>query len=88
MPNAFTPNGDGLNDLYPLNQFQVKGAEYRLWLYNRWGEKLAEFSHPDGNWDGYINGKPAQEGVYVFKMTWVGCDNRRRTLFGDFTLLR
>lgn len=88
MPNAFTPNGDGLNDLFPSNKYQVKGAEYRLWLYNRWGEKLAEYNHPDGNWDGYINGIPAQEGVYVFKITWVGCDNQRRTLFGDFTLLR
>lgn len=88
MPNAFTPNGDGLNDVYPLNQYQVKGAEYRLWVYNRWGEKLAEFAHPDGNWDGYINGVPAQEGVYVFRVTWVGCDNQRRSLFGDFTLLR
>ncbi len=88
MPNAFTPNGDGLNDWFPSNLYQVKGAEYRLWLYNRWGEKLAEYHSPDGNWNGYINGNPAPEGVYVFKVTWVGCDNQRRTLFGDFTLLR
>lgn len=88
MPNAFTPNDDGLNDLYPNNQFQVKGAEYRLWLYNRWGEKLAEYHHPDGNWDGKINGIAVPEGVYVYKITWIGCDNKRRTLYGDFTLLR
>jgi gliding motility-associated-like protein len=88
MPNAFTPNGDGLNDLYPMNQYQVKGAEYRLWLYNRWGEKLAEFSHSDGNWDGLVKGNSAPEGVYVYKITWLGCDNQRRTLYGDFTLLR
>ncbi len=88
MPNAFTPNGDGLNDWFPSNLYQVKGAEYRLWLYNRWGEKLAEYHTPDGNWNGNINGNPAPEGVYVFKVTWVGCDNQRRTLFGDFTLLR
>lgn len=88
MPNAFTPNGDGLNDLYPLNLYQVKGAEYHLRLYNRWGEKLADYLSPDSNWDGKINGNNAPEGVYVYTITWLGCDNRRRSLKGDFTLLR
>ena len=88
MPNAFTPNGDGINDLYPLNKFQIKGAEYHLRLYNRWGEKLADYKSPDFNWDGNINGTEAPGGVYVYTITWLGCDNRRRSLKGDFTLLR
>jgi hypothetical protein len=88
MPNAFTPNDDGLNDLYPTNQYKVKGSLYNLKLYNRWGEKLVDYSSPDFNWDGKINGVPASEGVYVYKITWIGCDNYLRTLVGDFTLLR
>jgi gliding motility-associated-like protein len=88
MPNAFTPNGDDLNDLYPNVKYEVKGAHYDLKLYNRWGEKLLETNSPDGNWDGLIYGKPAPEGVYVFKLTWIGCDNYIRTQYGDFTLLR
>lgn len=46
MPNAFTPNGDGRNDLYPLNQYKVKGATYNIKLYNRWGEKIMELRVP------------------------------------------
>jgi gliding motility-associated-like protein len=88
MPNAFTPNDDGLNDLYPMNQFKVKGSVYTIKLYNRWGEKLADYTSPDMNWDGTINGKPAPEGVYVYFVNWIGCDNYMRTLTGDFTLLR
>jgi gliding motility-associated-like protein len=88
MPSAFSPNGDGLNDVYPNNQFQIKGASYRLMLYNRWGEKLADLNQPDLNWDGTINGHPVAEGVYVYQITWIGCDNLRRTMKGDFTLLR
>lgn len=88
MPNAFTPNGDELNDLYPMNQFKVKGSLYTIKLYNRWGEKLVDFTSPDMNWDGTINGIPAPEGVYVYYVNWIGCDNYMRTLTGDFTLLR
>ena len=88
MPNAFTPNDDGRNDFYPMNQFKVKGSLYNIKLYNRWGEKLVDFTSPDMNWDGKINGQPAPEGVYVYAVSWIGCDNYLRTLTGDFTLLR
>jgi gliding motility-associated-like protein len=57
-------------------------------LFNRWGEKIGDWSNPDGNWDGLINGRVAPEGVYVYQLTWIGCDNQRRNLKGDFTLLR
>jgi len=88
MPNAFTPNGDGRNDMYPMNQYMVKGSLYNVKLFNRWGEKIAEFTNPDMNWDGNINGKPAAEGVYIFMAYWIGCDNEKRSLQGNFTLLR
>lgn len=88
MPNAFTPNGDGRNDMYPMNQYMVKGSLYNVKLFNRWGEKIAEFTNPDMNWDGNINGKPAPEGVYIFIAYWIGCDNEKRSLQGNFTLLR
>lgn len=88
MPNAFTPNDDGLNDLYPTNQYKVKGALYNVKLYTRWGEKIGDYNSPDLNWDGKINGNPAPEGVYVFKINWIGCDNNMRNLIGDFTLMR
>jgi gliding motility-associated-like protein len=88
MPNAFTPDGNGINDLYPLNKFPKMGSLYNVKLYNRWGEKLVELTTPDVNWDGNINGVAASEGAYVYLATWIGCDNVRRTIRGSFHLLR
>ncbi len=88
MPSAFTPDGNGINDWYPNNQFVAIGSLYEVKLYNRWGEKIAEYFSPNSNWDGTINGNPAPEGVYVYLATWIGCDNIRRSLIGDFHVLR
>lgn len=88
MPNAFTPDGNGLNDLYPNNKYINIGTLYNVKLYNRWGQKMAEFNSPDLNWDGTYGGKEAPAGVYVYLVSWIGCDNQRKTLRGDFTLIR
>jgi len=88
MPNAFTPDGNLLNDLYPDNKYHDIGTMYNLKLYNRWGEKIYEGFAPGMNWDGTINGYQAAEGVYIYLISWIGCDNVRRTLYGDFSLLR
>lgn len=85
-PNAFTPNGDGLND-----EFFLKGRfidEYNLRIYNRWGELLFEtFTMYDG-WDGKLHGKASPEGVYVWVATGLGFDGTEITLRGTVTLLR
>lgn len=88
MPNAFTPNGDGLNDFYPDNKYQLTGAFYNVKIFNRWGEKLADYDTPKANWDGTVNGNPVPEGVYVYLVNWIGCDNQRHRLRGDFHVLR
>jgi len=88
MPTAFTPDGNGINDFYPMNKFPKVGTLYNVKLYNRWGEKIAEMKSPEINWDGNINGVPAPEGAYVYLATWIGCDNERRTIRGSFHLLR
>jgi len=88
MPNAFTPDGNGINDFYPMNKFPKVGTLYNVKLYNRWGSKLIELESPDVNWDGNINGVPAPEGAYVYLATWIGCDNERRTISGSFHILR
>lgn len=88
MPNAFTPDGNGINDLYPMNKFPNLGTLYVVKLYNRWGEKIAELNTPEMNWDGRINGVDVPEGAYVYLATWIGCDNVRRTIRGSFHVLR
>ena len=63
MPNAFSPNGDGLNDLFrPSGTIIMKSME----VYNRWGELLYTSVGDNFAWDGYANGELSQPGVYFF----------------------
>jgi gliding motility-associated-like protein len=88
MPNTFTPNGDKLNELFPDNKFQDIKAFYNLIIFNRWGEKLFEADTPSINWDGYVNGKISQDGAYIYTLNYIGCDNQRHTLNGEFHLIK
>ena len=98
FPNAFTPsaqgaNGDGTynpgsidNDIFfPLNA-EVK--EYNLKIFTRWGELIFESNDVAIGWNGNINGVPAQQEVYVFKVKGVFEDNTTFEKVGDLTLLR
>lgn len=62
-PNAFTPNNDGLNDLY---QIYSRGVRKITWtVHNRWGQLVFRSYDLSDGWDGTVNGKEANEGVYV-----------------------
>jgi gliding motility-associated-like protein len=65
VPTAFTPNGDGKNDLFKALVFgPVK--DFKLTVYNRWGEIVFECSDPNKGWDGKIKGAELDTGVYVW----------------------
>lgn len=65
IPNVFTPNGDGYNDVF--NYKNQQQWDFETQIYNRWGELL--FSANNTNWDGYYKGKKVSEGVYFYKIT-------------------
>ncbi len=66
IPDAFSPNGDNVNDTFaPKGQFVDKS---RLIVYNRWGQVLFETDNALQGWDGSINGQPAVEGTYVYRL--------------------
>lgn len=66
MPDAFSPNGDGVNDFFaPKGQFVDKS---RMIVYNRWGQVLFETNNAMEGWDGTVNGQPAVEGTYVYRV--------------------
>jgi len=88
MPNAFTPNDDGVNDVYPGNKYSDPGSEYNLAIYNRWGEKIFESKSPKVTWDGRYKGNLAPQDVYVFYVKYVACDDQLHWFRGTFTLLR
>jgi len=66
MPNAFTPDGDGINDEY---SYTITGVEYSyLEIYNRWGEVVFKSDDPYEKWNGLIHnhGEPAEAGIYTY----------------------
>ena len=85
IPNAFSPNGDGANDV-----FTVRGdlTELNCVIFNRWGEKVAELAKPKEVWDGTINGQKCSTGVYFYYLIAKGKDGKEITEKGNLTLLR
>jgi gliding motility-associated-like protein len=74
LPNAFTPNGDGLNDAY-LGVGLLDGAtNFSMSIWNRWGEMIFETSNPDEGWNGrkFNSGAESPNGVYVVVVTFRG----------------
>lgn len=88
IPNAFTPNGDNLNDLFPDNKFQDIKSYYSLLIFNRWGEKLFEADSPNLNWNGITKGQISQYDAYIYTLNYIGCDNQRHTINGEFNLIK
>ncbi|MBW6461363.1 MAG: gliding motility-associated C-terminal domain-containing protein, partial [Bacteroidales bacterium] len=72
IPNAFTPDGDGRNDIFkpvPANP-ELSIVDCRLSIFDRWGGILFETKDIDAGWDGTMNGKPCPVGVYVYRLTF------------------
>lgn len=90
IPNAFTPNGDGINDTYMPRPLMVAGAtSFKMSIYNRWGQEVFQTSRVDGGgWDGKFNGVLQPEGVYIYMIQAVFIDGSREEHHGNLTLLR
>jgi len=90
VPNAITPQLDGLNDGFQAF-FNCEPKDFNLRIYNRWGQKLVETNDPYLIWDGVYMDKPCQEGVYAYIITCKlpeGNSYYRKTLSGSFHLIR
>lgn len=87
MPNAFSPNDDGYNDLYKPKNYNSL-VEFHAIIFNRWGQKLYEWDNPASGWDGTYNGTPVKEGVYYCQVRARGTDGIRYSYKKDVNLLR
>lgn len=87
MPNAFTPNGDTHNDVYKAKEYQSI-VEFHAYIFNRWGQKLFEWTNPAEGWDGNFNGSPVKEGVYFVVVKARGADGIVYNIRKDVNLLR
>lgn len=86
VPNAFTPNGDGLNDFF--TSFGEFEQDFELQIYDRWGKLIFQSFTQYPGWGGEIKGQPVPEGVYVYRLRVKGFDGVELRRNGSITLYR
>jgi large repetitive protein len=69
VPNSFTPDSDGSNNFfYPVFSPTAKVEDYRILIFNRWGEVIFESTDPKAQWNGQYAGRVVQDGTYTWKI--------------------
>lgn len=87
FPNAFTPNGDGINDLFRPNQ-ESNPLNFKLYIYNRWGSLMFQSQSIYNGWDGTEKGNQVPFGVYYWIATYNMPDGKSARQNGTVTLIR
>lgn len=88
MPNAFSPNGDGINDVYKITYESIISLD--AYIFNRWGQQIyhMDLSNVDEGWDGTYHDKQVKDGVYFIMVKAVGSDGVEYTKRKDINILR
>lgn len=89
FPNAFTPNGDGVNDEY--NPIGKDVTAFEMTIYDGWGQAIFHTDDMEQQWDGTSNGKIVPSGVYIYKAQFSGYRNKKITTFnttGNISVLK
>jgi gliding motility-associated-like protein len=91
MPNAFSPNGDGINDYFQAKTNSKSIVEFHAYIFNRHGQKLydwTDWQDEKSGWDGTHNGHPVKDGVYFVYVKALGADGTEYNIRRDVNLLR
>jgi len=88
VPSAFTPNTDGMNEIFLPKVHDV--VNYEFFIFSRNGEIVFFTNDPDTGWDGTFGGKPAPQGVYLWKINYarIGTPDEKKVKTGTVTLVR
>ena len=85
FPNAFTPNDDGLNDIFTYTSRLIETVDFMI--FNRWGELIFQSDQLEEGWDGSYGGQPAPQGTYLYKIEVTDELGKQFTRQGQFILL-
>ena len=77
IPNAFTPNGDGVNDIFKVKEGYKSIVSFEAKVFNRWGKKLYEWKELDGGWNGKCGGSDVPDGAYYLVVKARGADGKK-----------
>jgi gliding motility-associated-like protein len=87
VPNAFSPNADGLNDVFGArNLCEIKS--FQIQVYNRWGQVVFNANNIAEKWDGTYNNGVADVGVYFYQISFTSVDNTIQYRKGEIMLIR
>lgn len=87
FPNAFSPNGDGINDVYKAKDGFRSIVKFRATIFSRWGQKIYSWDDPAGGWDGKMNGRTVRDGVYYVVVQAEGADGKKFKIRKDVNVL-
>jgi gliding motility-associated-like protein len=87
LPNAFTPNGDGLNDVYGISNPYAIPELITFEIFDRWGERVFATRDAFQTWDGAYRGQEVNSGVFLYKVRYL-CQGEEIVLTGSITLMR
>ena len=85
IPDTFTPNGDEHNDLFVIVANKINA--FNLTIVNRWGKELYRTNNIHKFWDGKFEGKPVQEGTYIYSIEIIGEDKRAFSKTGTINVI-
>lgn len=85
IPNSFTPNGDGMNDTFGIAGEAIQ--EFRMQIFNRWGQLIFESANANQRWDGTFMGELVPEGAYVYKVMAKGASGKKQLREGNLTVV-
>ena len=88
VPNAFSPNGDGHNDQICLQGWNGCVTDFKIVIYDRWGEKVFESDDPAFCWTGIYKTKMLDPAVFVYYITANLPSNEKITKKGNISLIR
>jgi len=88
VPNAFSPNGDGINDVFRVKDGYQSIVSFKARVFSRWGKKLYEWTDLAGGWDGRSAGNACPDGAYYLVVEARGADGRNYHIKKTINLLR
>ncbi|HEU4717128.1 MAG TPA: choice-of-anchor L domain-containing protein [Bacteroidia bacterium] len=86
VPNAFTPNGSGQNDVFYAYGSNIDNFD--MLVFDRWGNLLFESHDINKGWDGTYKNQPCEEDVYVWKITYTNSHGEKKKAIGSVSLLK
>ncbi|CAN5416320.1 hypothetical protein BH10BAC1_BH10BAC1_03350 [soil metagenome] len=90
IPNTFTPNGDGVNDLFNIYSNGISPDSFEMLVFDRWGNKIYNTRNINEGWNGAVNnrGTVCQEDVYVYRFNYKDIMGKKHKAIGHVTIVK